>query len=457
MLKKKSTNALSFEKFHLILWYSIIKILKMKNFVTKIIKSSKNITPFAGISYINSEFNNCGLSQLIDKELGNRVSTAGYNYSDIIRNWANLFICGGDCAEDVQVHLRGTLEKIPGNKLSSADTLLRGNKELAVENTQVVSSSGKTYRFNINEKMNNLNMKSLLQTGQLVKGMSYDLDFDNQIIRHNKYDASVTYKKNTGYFPGVASIGENIIYVENRDGNANVKMGQAETLQRVGKSLSEHDIYIYRSRMDAGSYTKDIIDAASQISELFYIRANKCHSLTERINQIDDWQKVEINFKEYQVASLDFTQFFQERGYRLVVMRELREDGKLDLFDGKYIYRCILTNDWENTEEDIILYYNDRGSSEDIFDVMNNDFGWKHLPCSDIHHNTVYLIITAMIKNFYNYIVKKVSEVFTDIPSTSRLKRFIFRFINVCGQWIYRSRQWILKLYTDRPYEKVFC
>jgi len=428
----------------------------MKNFVTKIAKNSKNITPFAGISYINSEFINCGMSQLIDNELGNRVSTIGYSYSDIIRNWTNLFLCGGDCAEDIQVHLRPTLEQIPDNKPPSADTLLRGNKELAVDNTEVVSSSGKIYNFNINEKLNRLNIKSLLLNKQLRKGKSYDLDFDNQIISHNKYDAIATYKKKNGYFPGIGSIGKNIIYVENRAGNANVKLGQAETLKRIGKLLKDNNIDLYRTRMDAGSYSKEIVDVASQIGDLFYIRANKCNSLTERINQIDDWQTVEINFKKHQVASLEFTQFFEERHYRLVIMREVREDGKLDLFDGKYIYRCILTNDWESTEEDIIVYYNDRGSSERIFDVMNNDFGWKHLPYSDMHHNTVFLLVTAFIMNFYNYIIQKVSEVFTDIPSTSRLKRFIFRFINVCGQWVYRGRQWVLTLYTDRPYEKVF-
>jgi hypothetical protein len=52
----------------------------------KIQKSSTSISPFAGISFANAIFNNCGLSQLIDKELGNRVSTVGYSYSDIIRN-----------------------------------------------------------------------------------------------------------------------------------------------------------------------------------------------------------------------------------------------------------------------------------------------------------------------------------------------------------------------------------
>jgi len=84
---------------------------------------------------------------------------------------------------------------------------------------------------------------------------------------------------------------------------------------------------------------------------------------------------------------------------------------------------------------------------------MNNDFGWKHLPCSFMNENTVYLIIMAMAKNFYNYFIEKVAEVFEDIKPTTRLKRFIFRFISVAGKWVYSGRQWVLKLYTNRPYE----
>ena len=29
------------------------------------------------------------------------------------------------------------------------------------------------------------------------------------------------------------------------------------------------------------------------------------------------------------------------------------------------------------------------------FDRLNNDFGWKHLPCSFLNENTVYIILTA--------------------------------------------------------------
>ena len=70
-----------------------------------------------------------------------------------------------------------------------------------------------------------------------------------------------------------------------------------------------------------------------------------------------------------------------------------------------------------------------------------------------MNENTVYLIIMAMAKNFYNYFVVKVSNVFEDIMPTTRLKRFIFRFISVAGKWVYTGRQWVLKLFTDKPYE----
>jgi hypothetical protein len=265
-----------------------------------------------------------------------------------------------------------------------ADTLLRGVKELATENEVVVSSGGKQYQFSINMQMNRLNVESLLLTKQLKKGEYYDFDYDNQIIEQEKYDAKRTYKKNTGYFPGVATIGEKIVYVENRDGNANVKTGQAATLGRAYGLLGEKGIKVNRSRMDAGSYAEDIVEVIDM----------------------------------------------EDSRFRLVVMREKNADGQADLFTGDdFIYRSILTNDHVSTEKEVVEYYNGRGASEKTFDIQNNDFGWGHLPCSDMRHNTVYLILTAMIKNFYNYFIAMVSKAFDDIPATSRLKKIIFRFI----------------------------
>ena len=56
-------------------------------------------------------------------------------------------------------------------------------------------------------------------------------------------------------------------------------------------------------------------------------------------------------------------------------------------------------------------FYNQRGTSERTFDMQNNDFGWEHLPFSFMKENTVFMILTALIRNFY------VGNVGNAIPS----------------------------------------
>ncbi len=423
----------------------------------KVQKLNGAVTPFAGISFVNNFFKNSSLDKLIDSELGVRSKLVGYQYSEIIRNLTSTFLAGGDHIEDINSeHLKKHLTMIPDNNVPSPDTVLRGIKELAVNNVNYVSDSGISYNFNINTKLNRLNIKSLLLTGQLQSGKYYDFDYDNQILANEKYDAKRTYKKTKGYFPGIATIGNKIVYIENRDGNANVKFKQEITLSNAYELLAEQGIKVNRSRMDAGSYAKEIIDVVDKNSKLFYIRANKSGNLFEQIKQITDWQTVEINYVEYQVVSIVFTQFFKDRNYRLVIMRQAGKSKQIDAFtQDTYTYRSILTNDHISTEKEIIEFYNQRGSSEKTFDIMNNDFGWKHLPFSFLNENAAFMIIMAMIKNFYNFVLEKISKVFTNITTTTRLKRFIFRFISVAGKWVFQGRRWILKLYTDRPYERV--
>ncbi len=40
------------------------------------------------------------MSQLIDNELGQRVKTVGFFYSEIIRNLTNVFCSSGSCVGD---------------------------------------------------------------------------------------------------------------------------------------------------------------------------------------------------------------------------------------------------------------------------------------------------------------------------------------------------------------------
>ena len=226
--------------------------MKIQNFKT-------TVNPFSGNSLVNHHFNTCGMSQLIDRELGLRVKYVGYQYGEIFRNLTNVYLSGGSAIEDINTHFGEHLKSIPSNNVPSADTVLRSLKELATDNTVYTSDSGLSYNFNINKKLNILNIKSLKLTRQLKSGGCYDFDYDNQINANSKYDAKRTYKKNKGYFPGIATIGNNIVGIENRDGNANVKFKQEETLERFYSQLEAEGITIDRSRMDAGSYSKKII------------------------------------------------------------------------------------------------------------------------------------------------------------------------------------------------------
>ncbi len=89
----------------------------------KLQKISNNVSPFEGISFINNAFNECGLSKLIDNELGIRSTSIGFSYSEIIRNFGNIFISVGNCAEDIQTHFGKHLKSIPHNNVPSADTI----------------------------------------------------------------------------------------------------------------------------------------------------------------------------------------------------------------------------------------------------------------------------------------------------------------------------------------------
>ena len=244
--------------------------------------------------------------------------------------------------------------------------------------------------------MNCLLVNALLATGQLKSGQEYDFDFDHQFIETEKYDAKPTYKKFLGYSPGVAVINDMIVGIENRDGNTNVRFNQRETLERIFKRLEASEVYISRARMDCGSCSEEIVDMIEAHCKHFYIRANRCSSFYDSMFALTGWKTVEINGIEFELNSI-LVEKWKGKPYRLVIQRQRRIEGDLDIWEGEYTYRCILTNDYKSSARDIVEFYNLRGGKERIFDDMNNGFGWNQLPKSFMAQNTVFLLMTALI------------------------------------------------------------
>jgi hypothetical protein len=449
-LKINDLKAFFFPKISLYLVKNINEIPdKMK-----ITTSLENIHSFGGLNFVSDEFDKLGLPELITNKYGKRSLLATYDFHDIFKNiWMTIF-AGGDCAEDIQTNLKGELENITNMKVCSADTILRLQKDLSTEKEIHFSKNNVKNEFNKNTKLNELNISMLLKTKQLKSDGDYTLDYDNQFIPCEKYDSKKSYKMKLGIFPGIATIGKHVVYFENRNGNSNVKFKQNETLQDVYNLLKTNDITIKRSRMDCGSFTKEVIKTISANSELFYIRAQRCEELTEIIKQAKTWEEVMIGYKKVAICSIEYKPFGEEKTYRYVVSREANKTGQLDVIQqDSFIYRAIITNDSTMTDQEVIEFYNQRGASEKIFDELNNDFGWANLPFSFLEQNTVYLIITAMCRNFYLYILEKFSKKIKFVENTFRLKKFIFRFIVVPYKWIKKGGQKTLKLYTDKPYK----
>ncbi len=421
----------------------------------KITQSDKSISPFGGFNFCYSLFQKSGLPALIDKHLGKRVAFVGFNYSDIFTNHMSIFMHGGDCTEDVNEHLGGVLKQVRGMSVCSADTILRGIKELASTTTHQVSDSGVAHEFNINIKLNDLLIKSLRKTNQLDKVNGYTVDYDNQVIATEKYDAKKTYKKCNGYQSGVATIGKHIVYIEGRNGNSPAKYKQKETLARSFSLLEDNNIKIKRLRADSASYQKQVIDLAIQKNIKFYIRATRCASMEQQIGAIaaQEWQEERLGCQKMEIADIQYQPFGGEDSYRLVVSRIKRKDKQSDIFSGKaYMYRAIITSDDEMSNKEVTSFYNQRGSSERIFDAMNNDFGWSKLPCSFLNENTSFMIMTALYANFYNFMIERFSEKISWLKSNFRMKKFIFRFITVAANWIKTGRKYVLKLYTQKDY-----
>lgn len=423
--------------------------------MAKVSIKSEKLTLFGGIYYASKAFNSFSLGKVINETLGKRSSTYnGYQWDEIASALLDVYLSGGNCVEDVnrkERHIRET----PDARIPTSRTVGRAIKELACENTEYVSASGNTFKFNANPVLNDLLMKLDMKMGLFKQGQTVDVDFDHVFIKAEKDDAKYSYKQAYGYFPGVMSINGTIAYVENRDGNTPVKFRQADTLNRAFGLLRSNGLHIGVFRADCGSYSEDIIKAVDGNCRTFYIRASHSAAMYSRIQEVEQWRSVEIDSHKTEVASFMSTLFMKDAHYRIVVQRtEVKEDTR-DIFGGKYVYRCIITNDWDSDEKSVIETYNKRGARECDFARLNNDFGWRRLPCSFMNENTAFMILTAICMNFFSFFIGRVSSVFTTLSTTSRVKTFVFHFAAVCAKWTRSARMWWLNLYTDRPYDKL--
>lgn len=426
---------------------------------------SSTINPFGGLNFVVEALDKINIGETLNNDLPKLSAQSKYSWRDIIYSYWSVFLSGGDCAEDLANNFHDNLSQVRGLVVPSPDTVLNRLKELSSPLDYCTSKRAKSYyEFSINKGLNNLNVKILKQLFPTSFSENITLDYDNTICYTNKKDAKYTYKKEKGYQPGVGLIGSNVVYVENRNGNCTAHILQDETLERMFLLLRENQIKVANFRADSASYGFEIIQTIDKYTDQFYIRARMSQSIERAIAEISNWEVIgdpkeerfrgEVFFTPFQNAAKRSKKDKNLKKYRLIVSKEKRKDGQVNLFTSEaQFYSSIITNDTEKSMNEIVYFYNQRGAIEREFDVLKNDFNWNKMPYSKIEQNHVFLLITAICKNIYQYLITLFSRKINDLEPHYRLKKFIFRFITVPAKWIKHAKQDILKIYSKRAFK----
>lgn len=422
---------------------------------------------FGGYYFLIEFFDNLGIDRILEAELPKLAAQSTYGWREIIYSLWSIPFCGGSALEDVNQILRFQFANNPILSIPDADRIGARLRQLS-EGTKIVTTprGNVDHEFSWSDLLNKL-LIDIVLLGGLKKKDAHVLDYDNTFLFCQKADATKTYKDKRGYQPGVASIGDQIVFVEQRNGNSEAKSAQLETLQRLFGVLDESEITIEKFRADAASYQWSIMNLLIDKKIDFYIRAIKNEGIKGKYALIDNWESVNIKGKENAYrgsitqrpsqSTCSHLKISPESKIRLVVTKWDNKSGQLNAFTGEACnYSVIATNDYESSTDEVVDFYNARGKSELHFKELKNDFGWNHLPFSKLGENYVYLVFMAICKNLYKYAIAKFSQKHPLLKPNYHLKKFIFRLICTPAKWVKSGRQNILRLYTQlRVYDNL--
>ncbi|TMO67388.1 IS1380 family transposase, partial [Pseudoalteromonas aurantia] len=89
---------------------------------------------------------------------------------------------------------------------------------------------------------------------------------------------------------------------------------------------------VNRFRADCGSCSEEIVSEIEKHCKHFYIRANRCSSLYNDIFALRGWKTEEINGIQFELNSI-LVEKWEDKCYRLVIQRQRRNSGDLDLWE----------------------------------------------------------------------------------------------------------------------------
>jgi len=69
-------------------------------------QKSEPISAFGGINFVFEFLEQNNINKLIETSFPRLANQSQYRWTDIINSLLSIYLCGGDCIEDLQTHLK---------------------------------------------------------------------------------------------------------------------------------------------------------------------------------------------------------------------------------------------------------------------------------------------------------------------------------------------------------------
>lgn len=280
----------------------------------------------------------------------------------------------------------------------------------------------------------------------------FTLDTDATIIETEKLGHEMTYKGIPGHSVLLSFLPELDLCVADdyRTGATHAGKGIIDHIEYTCKLLESLNKTLKYLRSDSAGYQADIMNLCFKRNIRFAITADQDIAVKDSIKSVQNKEWKTLYDKdgiktEREYATIIHTMNKTNESFTLIVQRW--QNKQLDFFN-EYHYYVIATNDYERSPKEVILFYNQRGDSENYNKEIKTGFGMDHVPSARLESNAVYFKLGVVA---YNLTIALKKLVLKEDWSSKTISTIRWQLIFIAGKVVYHGRQLCLKL------TKSFC
>jgi hypothetical protein len=415
--------------------------------INKIEFSAKNLTSNAGLFLLLEHANKNGIFDLIDHDLVfDNVST-----NKIKMNHIKTMLCGNFVG----------IDKLERLKLLQNDPLIN-EFAISIKEPETVSRFLGNFSYKTTHMLREVNFKVF---GKLLKKKnlkSITVDIDSSVVNVEGHQEGAV----KGYNP--KKIGNNCYNLQFafcdeikafitgmvRSGDTYTANGAAEMIKEIMAYLNDEGLEI-TFRMDSGYFDDNILETIESFGCTYVIKGKEYPTL---VTQVTDPSVVFVTGEERrETTELTTALNTWGKARRFVVSRVLKDEKdrkQMSLLEGEeYDYFYFVTNRTDLSSEEVVLFYEKRGNTENYIKEAKYDMAVGHLLLQSFWANEA--IFQLMILAYNLFLLLKM-DFANGTEYRQQIKTFRLKYIFLAGKITRMARNVVLKLSTNYPYREIY-